>query len=165
MSKTLFVEYRNAGFWAIDVASSVFLKFLIDEANEYYSQKTDDWLNDAISNWCMNTVLSDLGFHLNDDWSQSQLDTVITLCRTTSTNIRTTGDIPAREVASWSVIDDLEICTRGFNPIPCEPVARFGDAVADLLNNTLPEAPYGHWWFYTLDNEVRTIAKRNEQSS
>jgi hypothetical protein len=33
MSKTLFVNFRDGGFWAFDVVSAVFLKHLIDVAN------------------------------------------------------------------------------------------------------------------------------------
>ncbi|QDU47066.1 hypothetical protein Mal52_55940 [Symmachiella dynata] len=160
MSKTLFVEYRNAGFWASDVAASVFLKFLIEVANEHILQNQDEWLNDDIAHWRFNAGVSDCGLHLNNEWKPSQTEVVIVLCRNAVKRIRENGDIPASEVATWRLFNDLEVCTRGFDPIPCEPVARLGDAVADLLNNTLPVAPHGHWWFYTLDNEVKTIAKK-----
>ena len=162
MSRSLYVDFRDNGFWAYDVASSVFLKFLIDAANERTAVDTDHWLSEAIQNWRVSAVISDLGFYLDDNWSQLQIDTVIKLCRTATEVIRAGGNIPASEIESWPILDDQRVFTRGHDPVPSKAVARFGDAVISLLQITLPEPPDRHWWFFTLDENVDTIAMRAE---
>ncbi len=50
MSKTQFVDYGDAGFWAYDVALGIFLKYLIDAA-EAVNARTAPWLAVEIENW------------------------------------------------------------------------------------------------------------------
>ncbi len=160
MSRSLYINFRDNGFWAYDVPSSVFLKFLIDAATERLASGTDLWLSNAIQNWRVSAAISDLSHYADDDWSQSQIDTVIGLCQTAVNAIRSGGDFPAREIESWQILDDQRIFTRGHDIVPCEPVARLGEAFIELLNNTLPEPPERHWWFFTLDENPDTIAMR-----
>ena len=160
MSQTLYVSFRDNGFWAYDVASSVFLEFLIDAATQLADGDSNHWLTEAIQHWRVNAVISDSGFHLDDDWSESQIDTVIDLCCKAVAAIRDYGDIPASEAQSWPILDDRRMFVRGHDPVPCEPVARLGDAIIALLQNTLPEPPDRHWRFFTLADDIDTIAMR-----
>ena len=160
MSRSLYINFRDNGFWAYDVPSSVFLKFLIDAANNQLTSGADQWLSDAVQHWRVSAAISDLSHYADDHWSQSEIDIVIELCRTATSAIRCGGDIPAREIESWQILDDQRIFTRGHDPVPCEPVARLGDAFIALLQNTLPEPPERHWWFFTLDENTDTISIR-----
>lgn len=160
MSRSLYINFRGNGFWAYDVPSSVFLKFLIDAANDRLASGTEQWLTDAVQNWRVSAAIPDLSHYADDTWSQSQIDTVIELCRTAINAIRSGDDIPAREIESWPILEDQRIFTRGHDPVPCEPVARLGDAFITLLKNTLPEPPDRHWWFFTLDENPDTLAMR-----
>jgi hypothetical protein len=162
MSRSLYINFRNKGFWAYDVPSSVFLKFLIDAATDRLASGTDQWLGGAIKNWRISAAISDLSHYADDEWSPPQVDTVIELCRTATNAIRGRGDIPAREIESWPILDDQRMFTRGHDPVPCEPVARLGDAFIALLQDTLPEPPERHWWFFTLDENTDTIAMRSD---
>lgn len=160
MSQTLYVGFRDNGFWAYDVVSSVFLKFLIDAASGFADGDPNRWLAEATQHWRVNAITSDFGLYLDDDWSGSEVDTVIDLCGKAIAAIREYGDIPSAEAQSWAILDDQRIFVRGHDPVPCEPVARFGGAVTALLQNTLPEPPDRHWWFFTLANDAETIAIR-----
>lgn len=162
MSRSLYIHFRDNGFWAYDVPSSVFLKFLIDAATERLASRTDRWLSDAIQNWRVSAVISDLSHYADDDWSRLQINTVSGLCRTAVNAIRSGGDISAHEIESWQILDDQRIFTHGHDIVPSEPVARLGEAFIKLLNNTLPEPPGRHWWFFTLDENPDTIAMRDE---
>ena len=161
MSQTLYVNFRDNGFWVFDVVSSVFLKHMIDAAADSVCAK-ESWLVNAVQNRRVNAVISDMGIFLDDDWSQRQVETVIDICRAAITTIRRNGNTPASKIESEPLIDDLHIFARGIDPIPSLPIARFGDAMIALLTNNLPEPPAGHWWFYSLADEVRTIEKRSE---
>lgn len=160
MPRSLYINFRHNGFWVYDVPSSVFLKFLIDAASDRLASGTDEWLSDAVQHWRVSAVIPDLSHYVDDEWSQSQIDTVLELCRSATNAIRSGGDIPAREIESWPILDDQRIFTRGHDPVPCEPVARLGEAFIALLQNTLPEPPERHWWFFTLDENVHTIPMR-----
>lgn len=157
MSKASHVEFRGYGFWAYDVVYAVFLKYLIDAANEETSSNAEGWLQEAVSHWRINAAVSDLGVYLNDDWTQEQVDIVIDLCRKAVKAIRSRGDIPVYEIASVPICNDLYIDTRGHDPVPFEPVARFGDAMVGLLQERVPQPPSRHWWFFTLGDDVATI--------
>src|SRR5262245_2200955 len=100
MSQTSYVKFRGMGFWAHNVVYSVFLKHLIDVASERLSSDKNVWLTEAVEHWRVHAVVSDLGVYLNDDWSQSQIDVVIEMCRKAAQTIRASGDIPACEIAS-----------------------------------------------------------------
>jgi len=163
MSRTCFVEFRGDGCWAYDVTSSVFLKFLIEAAIKQSSVTAEAWLDDAISHWRSSAVVSDFDFYLDGDWSPSQVDLVVDLCRIATETIRAGGDLTAADVESCPVLDTQHIFTRGHDPIPAEPVARFGDAVIALLRGTLPRPPENRWWFFTLDEEVDTIPMRTDR--
>lgn len=160
MSRSKYINFRDNGFWVYDVTSSVFLKYLIDAANERLASDADLWLREVIQQWRVSAAISDLSHYTDDQWSQSQIDTVIEICRIATASIRSRGDIPAAEVESWPILDDQRIFARGHDPIPCEPVGRLGDAFVALLQNTLPAPPERHWWFFTLGDKVDTIAMR-----
>jgi hypothetical protein len=158
MSQTTYINFRGNGFWAYDVVSSVFLRFMINAAIERTAANTDEWLNDTLENWRVNAVTPDLGFYLDDDWPHTKIATVVELCQRAAETIRIGGDISASDVESWPILDELRIFPRGYDPVPAEPVARFGDAVVALLENTLPKPPGRHAWFFTLGENVGTIA-------
>ena len=76
MSRTQFVEYRDHGFWAYDVALGVFLKRLIDAAEEYHATEAGSWLSEAISWWRVVACVSDYGLTLDSTWSAEQVATI-----------------------------------------------------------------------------------------
>jgi len=162
MSRSLYINFRDNGFWAYDVPSSVFLKYLIDAATDRLATGTDQWLIATVQHWRVSAAISDLSHYAEDEWSQSQIDTVIEMCRSATDAIRWRVGIPAAEIESWPILDDQRIFARGHDPVPCEPVARLGDAFIALLQNKLPIPPERHWWFFTLDDNVDTISMRDE---
>lgn len=162
MSKTIYVEFRNTGCWVDDLVSSVFLKFLIDAARLEVAGAPDHWLAASIERWRVNAVISDFGFHLDADWTQSHVNTIIKLCRASTREIRKRREFSMAQIQSWSIHDDYRISTCGQDPVPGEPVARFGDAVVALLEFDLPRPPTGQWWFFTLGEEIETIAIRRD---
>lgn len=162
MTRSHFINFRDLGFWAYDVPSSVFLKFLIDVAVFHLQSHQSQWLADVVQNWRVTAAIPDLSHFAEDDWSQSQIETIIELNRSAVNIIRTHGDISAQEIESWSILENLRIFTRGHNPVPCEPVARLGEAFIALLNNTLPKPPDGYWWYFTLDVNPDLIEKRED---
>ncbi len=162
VTRSVFINFRNRGFWAYDVPSSVFLKFLIDAANDRLESDPSQWLVDAIQNWRVTAVIPDLSHYAEDDWSQPQIESVTELCKRAVSSIRSHGDILAQEIESWPFVDNYRIFTRRHNPVPCEPVARLGEAFIALLDNSLPKPPDRHWWFFTLDEAPDVIAMKED---
>ena len=160
MSKTLFVEFRGRGFWAYDVISGVFLKHLIDTASRGLGDGSQPWLVGAIANWRVSAVISDLGFFLDDDWSDQQIKTFTALAEKACKELSRRCEIPADEIASWPILDDLKIFPRGLPAVGTQSPIRLGQAVIQLVNGSLPEPPAGTWWFFGTEDAPRTLTKR-----
>lgn len=161
MSKTLYVDFRDVGFWAFDVVAATYIKFLVDAAETRMTSDADSWLADVIQQWRVNAAISDFGFHLNDEWTDSQITTIVEIFNKTNDTIAAIGDIPARTVDAEPIVDDLHIFLRNIDPIAHKPVVRFGKGLIDLLSDSLPEPPKGHWWYYNLADELGTIEMRD----
>ncbi|UWZ84472.1 hypothetical protein [Occallatibacter riparius] len=146
MSKSQAVKFGTKGFWAFDVAVGVFLKHLIDAAQESAEAKTE-WLSKAISDWRVWAVIGDFGFHLDEHWSAEQRSSVISLLEKACDTVARRNCIPAEEIVSWPFVDDLRIYTRGLNEVATAPVVELGRAVIALLRDELPEGAKGEaYW-------------------
>lgn len=161
MSCTQYIEFRGAGFWVFDVVSSVFLKFLMNAAEEQITANPEDWLRESISHWRINATTTDFGFYLNDDWTEAETAVVIAMCRAAIEAIRVRGNISAVDLQSQPILDDLFIDTRGIDLIPSQPIIKFGEAVTALLENKLSKPPLHHSWIFDLDDEIRMIPMKS----
>jgi hypothetical protein len=160
MSKTLFVSFRNGGFWAFDVVSAVFLKHLIDATTRYLERHDEPWLADAVAQWRFNAVCGDCGLFLNDSWS-------VELAREACEALSNRDTIPAEDIQSWQMIDgDNGRCfARGLPAVSTASAIRLGEAIIKLVNGTLPDPPPGTWWFFATEDSPETIRKRGEEDS
>ena len=157
MSKTQVVEYRGVGFWAYDVAGGIFLKHLIDCAHRHVGQEGTKWLSDCVDQWRINAVLSDFGLHLDEKWSQSQLDVVLSLIDKACGTLEERETISAQEMKAWSILDGEGVFARGTAHFPTAPVVELGRAIQFLLRGTLPAPPEGTWWFYGVETGRTTL--------
>ena len=160
MSKTLFVEFRGRGFWAFDVVSGVFLKHLVDAASSCLAGQNHPWLADAVEQWRFNAVISDCGLFLDDGWSAEQLRVFSELAARACDRLAERAEIPADEISSWPMLDGERIFPRGLAAVQTKSLIRFGRALIQLVNGSLPEPPPGTWWFYSTEDAPRTITKR-----
>jgi hypothetical protein len=161
MSQTLFVHYRDGGFWAFDVVSAVFLKYLIDAATSHLEHHDEPWLAEAIPQWRFNAVCGDLGLFLDDSWPVEQLATFTRLARKACDALSKRDKIPADELQSWQMIDgDHGRCfARGLPAVTTASAIRLGEAIIQLVNGTLPEPPPGTWWFFATEDCDSTMRK------
>jgi len=161
MCQTLFVHYRDGGFWAFDVVSAVFLKHLIDAATSHLEHHDEPWLADAIAHWRFNAVCGDLGLFLDNSWSVEQLATFTALARKACDLLSERDTIPAIEIQSWQMIDrdDGRCFARGLYAVTTASAIRLGEAIIKLINGTLPEPPPGTWWFFATEDCEATIRK------
>ena len=161
MTRTAFVKHGGNGFWVYDVAGSVFLWFLIKVANKQLELHDEPWLRDSIQRWRVSAVVTELAHYADNDWTTSQVDTVIQLSQHAIEAIRLHGDFAASDAQSWPVLDDKRIFARGHDPIPAEPVARLGEAYVQLLQGELPPQLDQHAWFFSLEPEIDTLKMRS----
>jgi hypothetical protein len=164
MSQTLFVDFRDEGFWAFDVVSAVFLKHLIDAATSHLERQEDAWLADAIGHWRFNAVCGDCGHFLDDSWSIEQIAIFTKLAREACDVLSKRDKIPAEEIQSWEMVegDDGRCFARGLPAVTTASAIRLGEAIIKLVNGTLPEPPPGTWWFFATEDCGPTIRKRGE---
>ena len=52
------MEFRGRGFWAFDVVSGVFLKHLVDAANQLPRLPENGWVGDAVAMWKVNAAVA-----------------------------------------------------------------------------------------------------------
>jgi hypothetical protein len=147
MTKTRGIEFQGRFFWAYDVVSGVFLKYLIDEA-ESSEHANEPWLLKAVTHWRVQAALAECGLTLEEEWSSEQRQVFIKLAEAACEKIGTRDSIPAGEVESWPLKDDLRICSRGEYEISTAPVIEFGYALVALVSGKLERAPNGKAWFY-----------------
>lgn len=161
MGKTLYVAFRGQGFWAFDVISSVFLKYLIDAAESDVADREEPWLALAIDSWRFNTHVSDCGLFLDDNWDPWQVQTVRELATAACGELAMRNEITSEEMLSWSVYEGGGVDPRNCASITGESARSLGLAIIQILEGTLPEPPPGTWWFFGTDNAPHPIAKRS----
>jgi hypothetical protein len=160
MSKSLFVEYRGQGFWAFDVVTSVLLKHLVDVAAPRIPAN-GPWLGEVVHKWRVDTILPDcFGVNLDETWSDSQIDVVISLIAEACDVVGQREGIPAAEIEHWGLLDGERLFARGIPVVDTKSVIKLGRAIISLLRGTLPPAPHGTWWWYGCGDDPTTIAKR-----
>ncbi len=77
MSATVPVRFRGRHFWAFDIGLGIFLKHLLDAARRRAEGEDAAWLHSCIQHWRVNRAES--GLHLDEDWSENQVRTVLEL--------------------------------------------------------------------------------------
>lgn len=160
MSKTLYVEFRGQGFWAFDVVSGIFLKHLLDVADPRIVDRPGQWLAEATSHWRFNAVCGDCGLFLDDNWSAEQVRAVRELATSACELLSQRREISAEEMSSWSLLNGEGVFPRGYESVTTRSAIQLGQAIIQLLDGSLPEAPPGTWWFYGTEESPRTMKKR-----
>lgn len=160
MSQTIYVEYRENGFWAFDVVLGVFLKHLIDAATRHLGGPEDEWLSGEIPNWRINAVISDFALILDANWSEHQIRTFNEIAAEACRELQRRETISAEEIASWPMVDDLRIFPRGLPLVTTASVVRLGKAMIELVNGSLSEPPPGTRWLFSYKDDPSTIRMR-----
>jgi len=150
------IKFEGRFFWAYDVAAGVFLKHLIDEA-EASEQASEPWLSEAVSDWRAQAAIAEFGLTLNEQWSSAQRQTFITLAERACKKLATRQSIPAQEIASWPLVNELRIFPRSATEVLTAPIIELGHAIIELVSGRLPRPPKGEAWFYGTPTGRSTI--------
>src|SRR5262245_46659547 len=105
MSKNQFIWYRGNDFCAYDVAVGVFLKHLIDRAEQYLLRHDSRWLRECIDRWRVNAVINEYGVHLDEAWSEEQRGIIRMLIDEACGVLGERPVIASQEVESWEILD------------------------------------------------------------
>lgn len=160
MTATKGIKFEGRFFWAYDVAAGVFLKHLIDEAEA--SERVDGpWLSKAVSDWRVQAAITESGLTLEEEWSSAQRQVFIELAEAACKKLATRESIPAEEIVSWPLADELRIFPRGAKEVLTAPVIELGRAIIALVSGDLPQSPEGEAWFYGTPTGRSTIRMRN----
>lgn len=162
MTSTQYVEYRDQGFWAYDVALGILLKHVIDVATPLMAAPDNDWLASAVSDWRVPAAISDFGFTIDKDWSASQLSVFIALFDRACRSLSEREAIDADEIESWTILDDLRLSSRGAPKVFTGPIVQLGRAIIALVDGSLPTPPSGTAWFYGVPQGRTTIGMRGD---
>jgi hypothetical protein len=162
VSRTAFVKYDDDGFWAYDVALSIFLKHLIDAAESRADEPETGWLREEVASWRViaGPCQGQFGLPIKQSWSQAQREFFVELARQACDLMAKGERWSAEEVASWPILDDARIHPRVAQFISTAPVVELGQAIVGLAQSTLPEPPPGTWWLFGTPRGRDTIRKR-----
>jgi hypothetical protein len=158
MAKTHYIQYRGDGFWAYDVAQGILLKHLADLAEARAGEAGLSWLKEAAHSWRVGAVL--YGLWIEESWSAQQMTVFVDLVRQACKILEAKEKIPAEEITSWPMVDDLRIFPRGAKEVSTAPVVELGRAIISLIEGSLPPAPVGTWWCFGFPEGRTTIRKR-----
>jgi hypothetical protein len=153
MTKLSAVDFRGKFFWVYDVVGGVFLWHLVDATKKHFDGKKVIWLDECVEKWQVAAAINVCAFYADDDWTEEQINLVISLSRLAVSEIRSHGDFTGEEVRSLDLAEGLEIHPRGMKVIPSEPIARFGEAIIALLLNEHPAPPAFSTWLYSVEEE------------
>jgi hypothetical protein len=117
-------------------------------------------LAEAVGRWRFNAICGDCGLFLDDTWSPEQVQSVRELAMAACELLSERREISADEMSSWSLLDGEGVFPRGYASVTTESVNRLGQAIIQLLDGSLPEAPRGTWWFFGTEDAPNTLAKR-----
>jgi hypothetical protein len=156
MTATKGISFEGRFFWAYDVAVGVFLKYLVDEA-EASEQADEPWLSEAVSHWRVEAAITEFGLTLEEQWSSAQRQIFITLADAACKKLATRESIPAQEIASWPLTDNLHIFPRSATIVPTAPIIELGRALIALVSGNLPRPSKGEAWFYGTPTGRSTI--------
>jgi len=148
VSQTQFVEYRQSGFWAYDVALAIFLKHLIDVAAQQSLEHEERWLAAVVQQCRVTARVNDYGLTLGEGWSAPQIDTFIRLARETCVRVARRESFPAAELEAWSILEGGGVFVRGAAEVLSGPIVELGEAIVKLIEGELPAAPAGTAWCY-----------------
>jgi len=156
MTATKGIHFEGRFFWAYDVAAGVFLKYLIDEAQ--VSEHVDEpWLSEAVSHWRVQDAITECGLALEEQWSSTQRQVFIELAEAACKKLATRDSIPAQEITSWPLTDELRIFPRSATEVLTAPIIELGHAIIALVSGNLPRPPKGEAWFYGTPTGRSTI--------
>lgn len=159
MTATKGIQFGNRFFWAYDAAAGVFLKHLIDEV-EASGQANEPWLSKAVSSWRVEAAITEYGLTLEEEWSSAQRQIFIKLAEGACKKLATRESIPADEIVSWPLVDDLRVFPRGAKEVLTAPIIELGRAIIALVSGDLPRPPEGEAWFYGTPTGRSTIGMK-----
>ena len=165
MTSKQYVEYRDRGFWAYDIALGILLKHVIDIAEPLAATPDSEWLASAVSDWRVPAAISDYGLEIDKNWSATQLDVFVNLFHRACRSVDEREAIEAEEIESWTMLDGLHLSSRGAPKVFTAPVVELGRAIIALVEGTLPVAPSGTAWFYGVPQGRTTIGNAGLEAS
>ena len=98
MSRTQYVQLGDGGFWAYDVALSIWLKHLVDAADRRLAHAPDPWLAEAAGWWRVVASINDYGFDIGPSWTAAQLGLFVELAGEATTAVAGRRSISANEI-------------------------------------------------------------------
>jgi hypothetical protein len=146
MSQTRYVRFGSNGFWLWDPVLGVFLKYLIDAAKAS-PEITKPWLEEPMRGWCVAACVSDVGYVVDDEWSDDEREKFLGLAEEACAEIGKQEWFSFEEMLGWQILDREGVFPRG-DGVTAASVLDLGRAIIALVRGELPKASDGKEWFY-----------------
>jgi hypothetical protein len=124
----------------------VFLKHLLDAA-EASPEAEAPWLEEPMHGWRVAACISDVGYVVDDDWSEEEREKFLRLAEQACAEIGKREWFSAEEMLGWQILDGEGVFPRG-EGLTAASVLELGHATIALVRGELPNATDGKEWFY-----------------
>jgi hypothetical protein len=155
------VGFGARSLWTYDVSLSIMLVETVWVGEELPAGHRPEWLADALDQFRVLAVVSDLGFHIEDNWPADGVDLLRSLLVEVSHRLAARGTLSADEVATWNVLDGDTIDLRGVGVVDMYEVVELIEATIELIDGTFPDPPPGTLSMYGFPGGRSTVPRRD----
>lgn len=157
MSKTTFVSYQDQWFWAYDVSLDILLKFVIEVGEAYQGLSGDNWLVKTLNKLRVIIRVNDYGLDVDGICPPEEIGHFVKILNEAMDLISRTESLSENEIRSWEILPDCHISTRGQEIVRTKPIIELGQAIVDMINHSLPDAPTGTRWLHGAPGGIITV--------
>ncbi|MFE5852442.1 hypothetical protein ACFQ61_04370 [Streptomyces sp. NPDC056500] len=150
MSRATPVCFGDRLFWAYDVGLGVLFAEAIRVAEQSAAKRHPLWWGELVHQLRVHAVVGASMAVLLDEFSAEEQRALLGWVSRAGVQLTERGGVDLAEVAGWNVLDGQTIDLRGARHVAPGPLVELGQAMSDLVDDTLPPPPPGrHWYFGT----------------
>ena len=146
--------------WAYDAALSVLLAQVIRTVEDMPAEGRPHWWAACEHDLRAQSAISEFAFDLHLGLDDAQREQFARLLEDAADTLLRRRTVTPEEAAAWRVLDDLPVIFRGSEPQDTQPIAELGQALAELIRDSLPAPPPESLWFYGAPGGRTTIGVR-----
>jgi hypothetical protein len=165
VSLTTTISYDERFIWVLDEARAIWLKYLIEAVEQRSSRGAWSWMADELYDWRTVATLGDYAWSLGP-WTDTQRDDFVDAAREARDALVAEPPLSLETVSRWVLLDDIPLVQRlgggvWDDPIDIRPILELGEAVVQLLRDTLSAPPPGEMWLFGFRGGRQTLKSRS----
>jgi hypothetical protein len=150
VSRTTTISCGERVIYAFDEARAILLKYLLETVEPRIQQGTWLWMADEVDDWRVAATVGDFDWTLGP-WTAAQQDEFADAAHQACLALAGEPQLQLATIAQWTLLDNRPLVQRlalWDDPIDTQPIVELGEAVVQLLRDTLPPPPPHARWLY-----------------